>query len=126
MSRRAVARSRPSAGGARPSGRRADQAALDATGIRTLRAKPVFTTPDAFAPTEVGPDAIDETRWAAPADRIREAIEPQHCYVCKQQYTAIHHFYDQLCPAVRRPQLREAHRDRPTSAGAWRSSPAAA
>ena len=22
----------------------------------------------------------------------------QHCYVCKREYTAIHHFYDQLCP----------------------------
>ena len=21
-----------------------------------------------------------------------------HCYVCKQKYTVIHHFYDQLCP----------------------------
>lgn len=29
----------------------------------------------------------------------REAIEPQHCYVCKQKYTTIHHFYDQMCPA---------------------------
>src|SRR4051812_8601841 len=28
----------------------------------------------------------------------REALEPQHCYVCKRQYTTIHHFYDQLCP----------------------------
>jgi NAD(P)-dependent dehydrogenase (short-subunit alcohol dehydrogenase family) len=28
----------------------------------------------------------------------RESIEPQHCYVCKQKYTRIHHFYDQLCP----------------------------
>jgi NAD(P)-dependent dehydrogenase (short-subunit alcohol dehydrogenase family) len=26
------------------------------------------------------------------------ASEPQHCYVCKQKYTVIHHFYDQLCP----------------------------
>ena len=25
-------------------------------------------------------------------------VEPQHCYVCKQDYTALHHFYDQLCP----------------------------
>jgi len=28
---------------------------------------------------------------------FREATEPQHCYVCKQHYTSIHHFYDQLC-----------------------------
>src|SRR4029077_6991855 len=23
----------------------------------------------------------------------------QHCYVCKQHYDTVHHFYDQLCPA---------------------------
>jgi hypothetical protein len=28
-----------------------------------------------------------------------ESRELQHCYVCKQKYTAIHHFYDQLCPS---------------------------
>ncbi len=27
-----------------------------------------------------------------------EAEESQHCYVCKQNYSAIHHFYDQMCP----------------------------
>ncbi|MDR3378759.1 MAG: SDR family oxidoreductase, partial [Verrucomicrobiae bacterium] len=27
------------------------------------------------------------------------AVEPQNCYVCKQDYARIHHFYDQLCPA---------------------------
>jgi NAD(P)-dependent dehydrogenase (short-subunit alcohol dehydrogenase family) len=27
-----------------------------------------------------------------------ESRDPRHCYVCKQQYSAIHHFYDQLCP----------------------------
>jgi NAD(P)-dependent dehydrogenase (short-subunit alcohol dehydrogenase family) len=25
-------------------------------------------------------------------------VEPQHCYTCKQKYSVIHHFYDQLCP----------------------------
>jgi NAD(P)-dependent dehydrogenase (short-subunit alcohol dehydrogenase family) len=76
---------------------REDQATLTETGIRVLRAKPVFTTPDAFAPAEIEPDAIDDELAASVP--IREAIEPQHCYVCKQQFTAIHHFYDQLCPA---------------------------
>ena len=27
-----------------------------------------------------------------------EVDEPQHCYVCKQHYSTVHHFYDQLCP----------------------------
>ncbi|MGZ8753532.1 MAG: SDR family NAD(P)-dependent oxidoreductase, partial [Acidimicrobiia bacterium] len=24
--------------------------------------------------------------------------DPQHCYVCKQHFSEVHHFYDQLCP----------------------------
>ena len=30
---------------------------------------------------------------------FREVVEPQNCYVCKKDYSTIHHFYDQLCPA---------------------------
>ena len=25
--------------------------------------------------------------------------DPQHCYVCKKQFSVVHHFYDQLCPS---------------------------
>jgi NAD(P)-dependent dehydrogenase (short-subunit alcohol dehydrogenase family) len=28
---------------------------------------------------------------------LREVIEPQHCYICKRHYVAVHPFYDQLC-----------------------------
>ncbi len=35
---------------------------------------------------------------AAPEASWREPAERQHCYVCKQKFTWIHHFYDQLCP----------------------------
>ena len=69
-----------------------DQGTLSETGIRSLRAKPVFTTPNVFAPTDVEPDDVDDER------RPRVAAQPQHCYVCKQHYTSIHPFYDQLCP----------------------------
>ncbi len=58
------------------------------TGIQTLRRQPVFTTPNVFPPPGFEPCGVD-------AD---EPIEPQHCYVCKQKYTVIHHFYDQMCP----------------------------
>ena len=73
----------------------AEDAVLHATGIRALRRKPVFSTPSAFAPEgfiahDINPDAD--------ATQPREALEPQHCYVCKRKYTAIHFFYDQLCP----------------------------
>jgi hypothetical protein len=30
---------------------------------------------------------------------FREVVEPQNCYICKKDYSTIHHFYDQLCPA---------------------------
>jgi NAD(P)-dependent dehydrogenase (short-subunit alcohol dehydrogenase family) len=75
---------------------RADDEVLHQTGIRALRRKPVFTTPNVFAPQGFEPhDADRGTDDAQP----RESIEPQHCYVCKQKYSAIHFFYDQLCPA---------------------------
>jgi NAD(P)-dependent dehydrogenase (short-subunit alcohol dehydrogenase family) len=71
---------------------RREEGVLDATGIRTLRRKPVYTSPNVFPPVEFG-------QREAPEDPdAREPIEPQHCYVCKQKYTQIHHFYDQLCP----------------------------
>jgi NAD(P)-dependent dehydrogenase (short-subunit alcohol dehydrogenase family) len=72
---------------------RLDDATLDQTGIRVLRRKPVFTTPNCFPPAGhiAGPDTME-------AETPRESVEPQHCYVCKQKYSRIHHFYDQLCP----------------------------
>ncbi len=63
------------------------EAVLASTGIRALREKPVFTTPN-FTP----PEPVD-------GSDLVEVIEPQHCYVCKQLYVAVHPFYDQLCPA---------------------------
>lgn len=70
-----------------------DDAILDATGIRTLRRQPVFTTPNYFPPAGFQPHDVD-----ADVPPQREALEPQHCYVCKRKYARIHHFYDQLCP----------------------------
>ena len=70
-----------------------DQGALSETGIRSLRAKPVFTTPNVFAPALDGPDEIDDF-----ATEDRESAQPQHCYICKQKYSQIHPFYDQMCP----------------------------
>jgi hypothetical protein len=34
---------------------------------------------------------------AAPDSDVRTEIE-RRCYICKQPYAPIHHFYDQLCP----------------------------
>jgi NAD(P)-dependent dehydrogenase (short-subunit alcohol dehydrogenase family) len=67
------------------------EAVLDQTGIRALRRRPVFTTPNYFPPQALpSPEITTESR---------ESTELLHCYVCKQKYTLIHHFYDQLCPA---------------------------
>src|SRR5262249_37594214 len=70
--------------------RRADDV-LHQTGIRTLRRKPVFTTPNVFPPERPDPSAAPSV-----LDNRASSAELQHCYVCKQKYTQIHHFYDQL------------------------------
>ena len=72
---------------------RRDEAVLADTGIRVLREKPVFTTPN-YSP----PENVEEPDASAGVD-ARDVVEPQHCYVCKQLYVEIHPFYDQLCPA---------------------------
>ncbi len=72
---------------------RRDDEALAGTGIRALRRQTVFTTPNALPPA--GFDSRGDELPVEPA----EAADPQNCYVCKQDYAAIHHFYDQLCPA---------------------------
>ena len=69
---------------------------LNNTGIRALRRRAVFTTPNAFVPRDFAPHDIPPE---VDASQPRESIEPQHCYVCKQKYSTIHFFYDQLCPS---------------------------
>ncbi|HEY6361379.1 MAG TPA: SDR family oxidoreductase [Vicinamibacterales bacterium] len=71
---------------------RQDEGVLDETGIRTLRRKPVITTPNVFPP-----DAFEAKDLHDEPER-RESSEPRHCYVCKEKYSTVHHFYDQLCP----------------------------
>ncbi|MDZ4802995.1 MAG: SDR family oxidoreductase [Bryobacteraceae bacterium] len=61
-----------------------DESVLNETGIRSLRRRPVFTTPNYLPPP---PETAPQP----------ETNEPRHCYVCKQKFTAIHHFYDQMC-----------------------------
>ncbi len=70
---------------------RQDESVLDETGIRVLRAKPVFTTPNVFPPEDFVQHDVD-------VPDFRDVLEEQHCYVCKVKYRKVHHFYDQLCP----------------------------
>ena len=65
---------------------------LHETGIRALRRRPVFTTPNVFPPTE-GNDTPSEN----PSKPLGGDSEI-HCYICKEYFSTIHHFYDQLCP----------------------------
>ena len=57
------------------------------------------------------------SRRPATTRATRETIEPQHCYVCKQHYRELHHFYDQLCPPCADVQLRASAPRPPTSRG---------
>ena len=79
---------------------RSDQVLAD-TGIRKLRRLSVFTTPNLPPPPDVEPQEVK-----ADPD-FREVVEPQNCYTCKQDYSTIHHFYDQLCPACAELNFRK-------------------
>ncbi len=67
-----------------------DRVVLHATGIRTGR-RGRITTPNVFPPR-----ALPDEPVAGAADP--RAVDPKHCYICKQMYADVHHFYDQLCP----------------------------
>ncbi len=79
---------------------RADQV-LAETGIRKQRRLSVFTTPNLPSPPDVEPQEIRND------PDFREVVEPQNCYTCKQDYSTIHHFYDQLCPACAELNFRK-------------------
>ena len=90
------------------------EAVLHKTGIRELRRQPVFTTPNVFPPRGFLPhDGYGG--GAEEAAESRAALETRHCYVCKQKYSVIHHFYDQLCPPCaalnfgKRTELADLH-----------------
>lgn len=74
---------------------RRDDELLHETGIRTLRRRPVFTTPNVYL---LGDAAAGQSSTGDAAESP-EAEVPQHCYICKEKFTKIHHFYDQMCQA---------------------------
>jgi NAD(P)-dependent dehydrogenase (short-subunit alcohol dehydrogenase family) len=69
-----------------------DDSKLNETGIRKLRREKVFTTPNLPPPPDIEPQEVTDD------PDFRDVVEPQNCYICKQDYSTIHHFYDQLCP----------------------------
>ena len=78
-----------------------DQSRLNETGIRKLRREKVFTTPNVFPPEEFQQQEVLND------PDFREVVEPQNCYICKQDYSQIHHFYDQLCPSCAELNFRK-------------------
>lgn len=67
-----------------------EESLLANTGIRTLRRQPVFlTSPNIFAPKD---DAL-----LGNAPHVGETENQRVCYVCKEQFSAVHHFYDRMC-----------------------------
>jgi NAD(P)-dependent dehydrogenase (short-subunit alcohol dehydrogenase family) len=69
------------------------ESVLSATGIRKLRRETVFSTPNVFPPKAFEPHDVNGD--AEPT----HAHETLNCYICKKDFTQLHHFYDQLCPA---------------------------
>ena len=66
------------------------ESVLAATGIRKLRREPVFiTSPNIYPPKS---DELLTSGGPHP-----ETEEPRKCYVCKKEFSTVHHFYDRLC-----------------------------
>ncbi len=63
-----------------------DRHTRNKTGIRAARINEVFTAP---AQIDFSPDASDL--------KGRKLHSPRNCYVCKEEYTQLHFFYDTMC-----------------------------
>lgn len=57
------------------------------TGIRSARDIPVFTAPAQITFSE----RLEQ-------EETNEYATPHDCYVCRQKFTKVHHFYDTMCP----------------------------
>lgn len=68
-----------------------EKAVRAATGIRSAREAAVFTAPAMIENLKSGSDSAQE------AENL-ELKSPRNCYVCKAEFTRLHHFYDTMCP----------------------------
>lgn len=55
------------------------------TGIRSARETPVFSAPKMIS------------LYEPPKEIEQEYESPRNCYVCKKEFTKLHHFYDTMC-----------------------------
>lgn len=67
--------------------RRMEKEARSETGIRSARKETVFS-----APRMLRSEDLADTR------KFTKLQSPRNCYVCKSEYTDLHHFYDAMCP----------------------------
>ncbi|MFH0753547.1 MAG: SDR family oxidoreductase [Candidatus Omnitrophota bacterium] len=58
-----------------------------ATGIRSARESTVF----------IAPSRVERLTHPVSEDQP-ELINPRNCYVCKEEFTRVHSFYDSMCP----------------------------
>lgn len=58
------------------------------TGIRQARLNKIFVAPEEVKVLSGESVSFNET-----------TTRPQNCYVCKEEYTQLHHFYDSMCPS---------------------------
>src|SRR6267154_264746 len=66
------------------------ESVLAATGIRKLRREPVFiTSPNIYPPKSA--------ELLTSGEPLPETEDPRKCYVCKKEFSTVHHFYDRLC-----------------------------
>ena len=64
-----------------------DKSARNKTGIRSAREAVVF----------VAPKMLDNLNEGGSSKG--KSVAPRECYVCKEMYTTLHHFYDTMCTA---------------------------
>jgi hypothetical protein len=62
-----------------------DRQARNATGIRSARIDATFSAPKQIERSSPG------------ADHEEELNSPRNCYVCKEEFTKLHFFYDTMC-----------------------------
>ncbi len=75
-----------------------DRIARANTGIRNARLKDVFS-----APKELPMDRIDSENHKTNLSSAR------NCYVCKAEYTKLHHFYDSMCKSCGDLNYKKRH-----------------
>ncbi|MGB0424164.1 MAG: SDR family NAD(P)-dependent oxidoreductase [Flavobacteriales bacterium] len=62
-----------------------DKHARNSTGIRSARDASVFVAPKMIAPHQ------------EEGTKAKKTVAPRNCYVCKEIFTTLHHFYDTMC-----------------------------